>query len=348
MRKCYILLISLACSFTSSAQVDNEARLVSKLFTSLQYNDGKAFNDLFAGVDSLAYWILQHADKNSVSYRKMYAVAQSDYYKMQYDSAIHEEAYKNFNAFLDKAGKLNIHWGETIFMRYELDKMRRGRGLITEEVAQLRFLGYIFFKDQLTQKVYCFTVSDIMQVNGNWYGGALVNIFEANTKEKYEEALRAERKRQRLIALGLLPESDSTQTTDAIDGDEHEKPSSFKEVMERRYYKGTFDNEISVILYVRYIKGPCKEGVCSWEALFKFGDQDDYVKMVVSRTADGKWQFNEELGGMDLTLDGDTYTGMYSSSSDKTGYEVYLKQIPVSPKRLQALDEILESGEYSE
>lgn len=341
-----ILICFLVCSLPSIAQQKDEAAVISKIFSALQYNDADAYAHLFAGVDSLSEWVVKNAPKNSTSYRKMLSVKNSEQYKAQFDTAIRTESIANFTSFLEKAEPLEINWRETIFIRFELEKMRRGRGLITEKIAKLRMMGYVFFKDQLMQKTYCFSVADIMNVNGYWYGGELVNIFEANTKEQYAQRFKEEQKKLRDIALGII--DTTTNESTASDGDEHEKPSAMKEVVERRYYKGSFDDEIAVRLYVRYIKGSCKEGVCSWEALFKFGDQDGYVKMIVSRTADGKWLFNEELGGMELTLDGKTYTGSYAANSDKTEYEVSFQQVPISPKKLQQLDEILDLGLYGE
>lgn len=346
--KLFFILWFLCFTVKVAAQQQSEADLIGHIFKSLQYDDNKQFGDLFAGVDSLTQWVLQHADKNSSSYRKMEAIQNSPYYKLRFDSSIREACNKNFQTFIDKSKTLNINWSETIFIRYELDKIRGGRGIINEKIAPLRFLGYVFFKDQLTQKIYCFTVNDLMQVNGLWYGGELVNIFEAKNKEEYEKELLAEKKRKRMQALGLAVDDDKKEHASTDDEPENNKPSFLKQVAERRFYKGWFDNEIKVQLYVRYIKGSCPEGICSWEALFKFGDQDDYVKMDVTRTADGKWIFTEDVGGMELTLNGDIYTGTYSSNSDKTGYEVKFTQTPISPKKLKKLDEILESGDYGE
>lgn len=340
------LICGIACflaGFTPvKAQQPTEAALMDQLFRSLQYNDPEQFSDLFPGVDSLSAWVIQYADKQSVSYRKMQSVQHSPYYRMQYDSAIRKAAIENFTGFLKRAGKLRVYWNETLFMRYELEANRRGRGLLTEKITSLRFLGYVFFKDQLTQKIYCFTVADILQVNGQWYGGELFHIFRAETKEQYKVAFAKEQKRLRLLAAG-----DSTQLALEVaeredDEDMTDKPSALKEVVQRKYYRGKFDNEIRVELYVRYIKGPCDDGVCSWEALFRYGDEDEFVKMTVAKTPEGHWVFTEELGSMELILNEEKYSGMYATSSDKTEYEVLLKEAPVKPKKLFLMDEMLD------
>lgn len=336
----YLLFLFLALNAVANGQQKSEADLIAQVFSSLQHEDREKYIKLFPGIDSLSAWVLQYADKNSESYQKMLAVQHSPFLMLEYDSIIRSEAKKNFAAFYKKSKKLNVHWGETVFQRFELEKIRRGSGLITERIAPLSFMGYVFFKDMLTQKTYGFTVFDLMQVNGLWYGGELVNIFQVDTKDKFKAALAEEK---RLMRLGLLEDENNPAehvTTD--DEEDRDKPSRMKEVAERKFYRGAFDGEIKVQLYVRHIKGGCPEGVCSWEALFKFGDEDEYVKMKVSRTEEGHWVFQEALGSMELELDGEVYTGTYTMSDDKTEYTVELNETPLLPKKLKVLDEILE------
>ena len=146
---------------------------------------------------------------------------------------------------------------------------------------------------------------------------------------------------------------ESTTTTGEADslslaeGEEIKMPKR-KEILDRKFYRGKFDNEISVQLYVRHIKGGCPEIICAWDALFKFGDQDEFVPMEVSRTPDGKWLFTEELVGMELVLNGEQYSGSYDSSSDKTEYEVKFSEATISNKRLEAMDAQLDLGEVPE
>jgi hypothetical protein len=289
--------------------------------------------------------IMESTDKESEAYRRMQYMQENPEAKLSYDAALKLEIEKNFDYFLKQGTSAGIHWDRIIFLRYELDKIREGRGLINQKIAPLRFLGYVFVKDQLTRRTYCFTVFDIMQINDQWYGGELANIFEASTKDQFKEKLAAEKKRQRNLERGIREDPKIAKhhaTTE--EEEEDDKPSSMKEVIDRKFYRGTFDNEIHVQLYVRYIKGGCPEVVCSWEALFKFGDQDEFVKMDVSRNPDGTWLFSEDLGGMELTLKGEIYTGSYASSSDKTEYAVKFSETPISSKRVMALDEMLELG----
>jgi hypothetical protein len=105
-----------------------------------------------------------------------------------------------------------------------------------------------------------------------------------------------------------------------------------------------FDNEIPVQLYVRHLKGGCPAGICSWEAIYKFGDQDDFILLQVTRTEDGKWQMSEvpEAGIMDLELKDGVFTGTWVSADGKTGYDVKFTELPASAKKMKRLDEAFE------
>lgn len=335
------LFIPALLSFGSvHAQVLSEGEVVEMLVRSLQTKDSRIYTDLFPQTDTIAEWVLQYAEKASESYERMKHLKENYDAKLEFDARIKDEAVKGFDDFVKKGTALGIHWDEIVFVRYELEKIRRGRDLITEKISPVRFLGYVFVKDMRNRRTYAFTVFDIMQVNDRWYGGELAQIFEASSKEEFEKELAAERKRIRNRELGIVDSSDLAGKKRAFDENDERKPK-MKEIVDRKFYKGKFDNEIVVQLYVQHIKGDCPEAACSWEALFKFGDQDDYVRMEVSRTAEGKWLFSEELGGMELKLDGKHYTGSYASASDKTEYEVKLIETDVSQKKVEALDELL-------
>lgn len=327
------------------AQQKTEAELIGKLFRALQQQDVDGYASLYATSDSLSSWILQYADVNSEPYRKMYSVKNNLAAKEDYDTLIRREIDANLDTFLDKAKMLGVHWNETVFARYELDKIRRGRGLMIEKVAPLRFLGYIFFRDLATRKMYGFTVYDLFEVNGKWYGGELVNIFPAENKEQYKKAFLKEQQWLRDVANGLVKAEDDT-SDDAHDEDD--RPSRKKEIADRKFYKGKFDNEIDVQLYIRYIKGPCPGGVCSWDALFKFGDQDEWVPMSVSKNEEGKWVFIEEMGGMELTLDGSTYKGTWAAGDTKAEYDVKIKETNLSAKKANALDNAMNAMDEGE
>ncbi len=309
--------------------------------SSLQTKDSRAYLDLFPQTDTIAAWVLQYAEPSSPAHIRMQYLKDNYEAKLDLDSSIRKEAEKGFNDFVKKGAALGIRWDRTVFIRYELEKIRRGRDLITEKISPLRFLGYVFVKDMGNRRTYGFTVFDIMEVNGKWYGGELAHIFEASTKEAFEQELAAEKKKIRNRELGIIDTTDKEDRTASFDEYDDERKPRMKEILDRKFYRGKFDNEITVQLYVQYIKGDCPELACSWEALFKFGDQDNFVRMEVSRTADGNWLFTEELGGMELELAGKVFTGSYASASDKTEYDVKLVETDISQKKVQLFDQQL-------
>lgn len=346
IRKFICLFVSLfLLSGIIKAQVPNEAALIENLVYTLQNKDSHTYADLFPSIDSMSSWILQKADRNSEVYQKMVNFKENYFARQDFDSSVYAEADKGFKDFLKKTKPFDIRWSEVVLVKYELENIRRGRGLLSEKIVPKRFLGYVMIKDMHSRRVFTFTIYDILQVNSFWYGGELVNIFEASSKDEFETKL-AEAKKKEMLALAGIVDSSSTDSTKKLGAlDEADtKNSMLKEVVDRKYYKGKFDNEIPVVLYVRYIKGGCPEEVCSWEALFKFGDEDEYIKMEVTRSEDGKWQFSEDEGGMELVLKDKIFTGTYASNGDQTEYEVKLTEAPISDKKVQMFDEIFELG----
>ena len=345
-----ILLSAFLCGqqFAAIGQVRSEAELVESLIISLQDKDSRSYIDLFPGFDMLSQLVTENADKESEAYKKMRYLQENYEARLNYDSSMRQALDKSFAEFIRQGTVAGLHWDRIVFLRYELDKIRTSHPLLDDKIAPLRFLGYIFVKDQLTRKTFAFTVYDIMQINDLWYGGELGNVFQASTKDQFHEKVAAEKKRLRNLELGIVDTTAEEKGHVTSDDEDTDKPSLLKEVVERKFYTGTFDNEIHVQLYVRYIRGGCPEVICSWDALFKFGDQDGYVKMDVSRNPDGSWLFSEDLGGMELMLKDDIYTGSYASSSDKTEYVVKFRETPIPPKKVMALDEMLELGTYDE
>jgi hypothetical protein len=97
------------------------------------------------------------------------------------------------------------------------------------------------------------------------------------------------------------------------------------------------------------MKGNCPGHICGWDAIYKFGDQEEFIKLDVTRTKEGKWLFNEDppIGTMELVLADKTYTGTWASSDIKTGYEVRLKEVDLSANMSKQLDNIIEKGLWS-
>src|SRR5690606_21208552 len=138
-----------------------------------------------------------------------------------------------------------------------------------------------------------------MQINGAWYGGRLRELYEASSRDEWEEARHEARRAKKTGA-------DSAGKKEAISTEQQQEinEKAPQVIAERKFYSGMFDGEIPVQLYVRALKGGCPAGICSWEAIYKFGDQDDFIRLHVTRTEDGGWQMLEEpeAGAMDLEL----------------------------------------------
>jgi len=194
--------------------------------------------------------------------------------------------------------------------------------------------------DMLTRKTYGIAVTDIMKIHDSWYGGRLRGIYEASTVDEYHNRQAVEETR---IRKGL-PGNYGQDYEDTADSDPEEDDDDIRQmVVDRKLFEGTFDDEIPVELYIRYLRGGCPEEICAWEGIFRFGD-DEYMPVEITRTDDGIW-YIEELAGigiMELKLDGGRYTGKWTSTIDQTGYEVDISDKPVSNRKLRRLDEILD------
>jgi hypothetical protein len=217
----------------------------------------------------------------------------------------------------------------------------------------------------LTRQVFIVTVNELQNIGKYWYGGQLVNIYPAETVEEYQAKEAGERRIQRMMKEFGLTEADFAKIKSKDDAakhvikandadDDEEAPATAsglirRDVVDRKLYTGTFDNEIPVKLYVRFMKGNCPGGICSWEAIYKFGDQDEFIKLDVSKTKDGKWLFNEDppIGSMELSLNDKSFTGTWASSDIKTGYDVKLKEVILSTPMMKQLDHIIEHGDWA-
>jgi hypothetical protein len=218
---------------------------------------------------------------------------------------------------------------------------------------------------------------EIQKVNGFYCGGQVLNVLEANNIDDF---LNKERAELNYLAHRPPPEdksdkerptrdpgTDSTLTDSfgitstaiapPVDSAKYKKdilmaPSVAedegskirREVVDRKYYKGKFDDDIPVELYVRYMKDVKDKVTKYWDALYKFGDMSEYVKLDVSMTQDAKWLFEEPVASMELDLAGKVYSGSWTNGGNQTGYDVELSQKELSQKKIEELDNILENG----
>ena len=186
----------------------------------------------------------------------------------------------------------------------------------------------------------------------------MLNILEASTIDQFNEKEAQEKKyfdwlaKNPIIDTPLTDTSKKSATTDTAkakkikktnlsmdDGDEEEKSSVRKKVIDRRYYEGKFDNEIPVKLYIRYLKDRANNKTYAYDGLYKFGDQVKYVKLYITRTPDGKWNMEDDpsVGTLELTLKDKTYTGSWTNNDNNTGYDAVLTQADLPQKKLEQL-----------
>jgi len=372
----YILCLLLLCSNVYARTKDkkqakgppqSEALLVGDLLNSLMYQDTITYSTYFPDFDTLWKKVIEYKPIDEKTSEEINHLRQHPEKVQQFDPYFNPLINKSFFYVVNKGNDSGIHWHDIVLLRYELKKIKLTRDMVGYElISPLRFRGFIFVEDMLNRKTYCIAVNEMQNMDNYWYGGQIINILPANTLDEYLAKEFAERRRkQRLQDMGVtedeLAASEAQKKKEAQKqamannplmvsmGDDDDDKKVRKEVMDRKYYVGTFDNDIKVKLYVRYIKGNCPGGVCSWEAIYKFGDQEDYIKLDVEMKPDSTWEFTEDppIGGMDLKLKGKTYTGTWMSSDNETGYDVRMSQLDVPPARIKELDDIIEKGDYA-
>jgi hypothetical protein len=215
--------------------------------------------------------------------------------------------------------------------------MKKTRDTVLEKIAPERFLGYVFVKDQVTDSVYCFTVSDLQMIKGNWYGGYLKNLFKAETKAEYELQRMVEEK---FYAKLAHHKTDSVNLViDSLDDSRNDF------IVARKYYEGTLDGYIPIELYIRYIKDTCAEDVCRYEALYKFGDNEDFISLRVSKK-EKEWTFREDKYNafMQLTLGKIKYTGIWNDPAEHIKYKAVLTELEELPEETKDLDAELDQA----
>jgi hypothetical protein len=323
----------------SYGQTKTEGELLQKIVQSLQKTDSFLYASVFPPSDTMAAITLRKAPSTSIQFQRSRLLIQSPELLIAQDSAIIKQASEWFRNLIIKGKKIGIHWEAIMLSRYELEALAKTRDQVLESIAPERFVGYVFLEDMLTRKIYSFTLSDIMKIGGKFYGGELNLIYEASSKDEFNAKLKAEKIR---IMKGI-PDSTEQLIDSNIKEDDEDDDKKRKQVVARKLYAGMLDGETPVSLYIRYIQGDCPEGICSWEAIFKFGD-NDYSKQVVSKTQEGKWLFVEdETGGvMELELKGNTFIGTFSATIDKVDYDAELKEKTMTNKKMESLDAIIE------
>jgi hypothetical protein len=259
---------------------------------------------------------------------------------------LQEKAKARFQSVLEQGAEMGIRWNIVSLTRFELTKARLSRDTLLERLAPVRFEGYLFVRDPLLRKTFGLRVTDVWEIAGELRGGLLSQVFPAVSVTDFEKhavaQMAAEKKGEKYVALAPAPKEDEEDE----DAEKAQAPVSPKNriVAERRFYRGTFDKDLPVVLYVQGYKGTCPSGICSWSGTMRVGDEDWILVKVVRNNK--QWTFTEvpENGVMDVTeQEGGGYQGTWNATDDKMGYEVQLQEQPPSKRLLREAEEFMDS-----
>lgn len=328
--------------------------------------DDSVYASLFPKFATLWDKVLSYQDTSLTGSRRMASLRANMRAVQQFDPEFNNAIINDFKFIHKKGIDSGLHWRDILVARYELEKAPLPRELIGfEKIVPYRLRGYIFVQDLLTRKIYCLAVKDVHGFNNQWYGGRIVNLLESETIEEYYEKLAVEQKvlKDVLIAQLYAMMDTGEHTNDSVASvaaklnqptnplkidvpEDEEKKQTATEVIERKLYTGLFDNEIKMELYIRSLKGKCPQPVCGWDALYKFQDMEDYIILDVTRGEGGKLVLTEEdVGVMEISIQGDKVVGEWTSFKDKTSVDVQLtEKKEVKNRKLFMLDDILEGG----
>jgi hypothetical protein len=357
------ILFLLAGEFAIAQQKSEEA-LVNKILLSFARKDDSAYAKLFPKFEDLMKAAMNYKDTDVVSGRRIQNIRSNPRLLQQFDPEYNPDILKDFDFIYQKGVDSGFHWNDALIARYNLEKEVMSREMVgLEKVIQYRLRGYIFMQDLLTRKVFCIAVKDVHGFNGAWYGGRIVNLLPAESIEEYYEKLGREQKVLKNVLLAQMyaaadtagqaedsaviaaKKKQAAAKTTALEEDDEEN-KILTQVVERKLYKGTYDKEIGLELYVRSLKGKCPQPICAWDALYKFSDKNEYVTLKVTKGEGGKLIFTEEdVGVLELNFSGNSARGEWTSFKDKTSYEVELtEKKEVKNRKLFELDDILESN----
>ena len=358
----------------------SEGELVARVVNCLKYQDTIGYYNMFPPFDTLWQMVLHNPDHSAEALDALNELKEHPRALIEFDPYYNPSIMERFSYVLQKGTDSGIHWGTITLARYELQKQPITRSLIGfERIAPERFMGYIFIRDISARATFCFTITEMQKIHGSFVGGQVNNIMEASTVDEYNSRIEFERnyiikvpvgeedssllaeKRDSIhtdsIKRGFIkdPKTDSLRRLDSIRAKnagilngatiDDDTQKIRREVVDRKYYEGKFDDEIPVELFVRYMKDISNGKVMYWDALYKFGDQKSYIKLEVTRNGE-KWDFDDDppVGSMELVLKNRIYTGSWQNNESQSGYDVVLKEAPAPPRKIEMMDKILERG----
>ena len=365
LMKYFLILILLIASLQSYGYKHRsrglprtEVGLMTNVLGCLSNKDSLDYFYLFPPFDTLWSYVLHNPDHSPQAQQELENLKEHPQGLLEFDPYYNHSIIAKFEQVLQKGEDSGIHWNSIVLQRYELSKEEPTRKLVGyDHVAPERFKGYIFVRDMLGRSTFCITITEIQKIQGYFFGGQVLNILEASTIDQYLFKETEEKKYYDWLAKNkdtTLDDSTRKALADSLikkdiltatpNDEDSVKPR--REVVERKYYEGKFDDEIPVKLFVRYQKDLRSGKVSSYDGLYKFGDQKSYVKLNITRSTDGKWIMEDDppVGVMELELINKMYTGSWLNNESQSGYDVEMKQVDIPDKRVMELDEILEKG----
>jgi hypothetical protein len=350
-----------------------EAGLMTNVLGCLQYKDSVSYFNLFVPFDTLWQMVIHNPSRDPEAIKELNNLKEHPQSLIVFDPRYNRKIMDGFYKVLQKGEDSGMHWPSAVMQRYEVKKEDiSNKNLVGYElIAPERFKGYLFVRDILGRSTFCVAIQEIQKINGYFFGGQVTNILVASSVEEYwmkeekerkyfewleknpdYDSLRNDSLRTDSIAKGLIDTFAEHKTGLLGTSDEEDNSQVRKEVTDRKYYVGKFDNEIPVTMYIRYMKDGRTKKV-SYYGLYKFGDQKSYARLIITRTDDGKWVIEDDpaVGSMDLVLKDKIYTGAWTNGENGTGYDVFLKQADIQPAKLEQLEKILDkklSGSVNE
>ncbi|HYD23057.1 MAG TPA: hypothetical protein VEB40_16350 [Flavipsychrobacter sp.] len=334
----------------------SEKELVMRIVNSLKVKDSVLHASQFMKFDDLWKLVVNFKDTNIAASMQVAQLRQVPNTVRKFDPFFNPQIGLDFNYVVEKGEDSSIHWDRVTLARYELKKMDLTQDMVGyNHISPLRFKGFIFLRDGFNRKTYGVAVTDIQNIQGKWYGGRVVDIFEASDEDEYRKKMAGEIAwLNELIEQGIDIDSmkraiDSLKNADPENGDDDGEVSTRREVVARKYYFGLLDDEKPVTMYVQYLRGGCPERVCEWIAIFKFDEEGEYFKMRVHKE-NGKWYFTQEPeeSVMELEMKGKTFEGSWLSVKDRIEYEVYMEEVSPKPSTVHKLDMTIDDLWYGD
>ncbi len=337
---------------------------MNRLMQCLQTNDTAGYYDLFPPFDTLWSMVVRNPDNSPEAQKELNNLKERPQVLVEFDPLYNRDIVGGFCRVLSKGEDSGVQWRSTVMARYELRRQDPTRNLIGyDHIAPERFQGYLFVSDAFNRVIFCITVSEVQKIKGQFFGGQLHNILEAKTVDEFHR--KEQKERDYFAWLATQPDTVAADTagvakTDTTGGDStavnplvlakdepEEDDDTRREVVDRRYYEGMLDNEIPIKFYIRYMRTmPGRPQ--QYDGLYKLGENKRYLKLEITRTAEGKWMIEDEgsTGFMELKLVGKTYTGAWTNA-DENGFDVVLTQTGTPPGKIETFDRILDRGASS-